>query len=675
MPMWSNRFPAPEQKRHSVPVRPTNSAGDHPHQYKGNYTLFGCTPIFICATKQPRITFGTDSQHASQPFTHQMHVFDQLPPAGQKLARIPRFGRLVGRMDGDQLGQLDSNAAVYWEVLTYVSNRNFDTTGLLDTGLKSDGARLLGWHDDPALLNAPNKPVPLKIRKWQVRLALSFLSAVAFQMMCGQNADGKPAPMDRVEEDDVESFEDAVRDSMIAAGTYVDEGDVPLSRRMWSRDWECIQSLNAGLDYNMFSDCGTRILFTDNNFRDFLAAHWAVRWASPEEQRLTQDWLPYYLDDKADFTEFWNRVIELRELPVKPKQKLAPFLVAGWESLIAPIYDIRLQANPTKPIRSSELMYRTWDRMEDHPSMHAFQSEYAELCKTSPVAQSIIKQEDGTSQFIRLAAPNDPREKETFAKVGDPARLMAEFQMGSSDDDSDAFDREKPKHRVFISPFAMHRFCVTNEQFELFDPLRKHRRAFADESDSVDQHPVVNVNWFDGWCFGKWIGQIDIDGEPYHLQYPSEAQWEYACRCGASTSYTWGDGSDGNRIDSSKAWYGWWEDQRPEKRRTISVHGEDPILERPIPANPWGLHQMHGNVWEWCRDWYSSYELENAHDPKGPATGTSRVLRGGSWFYDGRSLRSAYRDWYRPSNRLRFYGFRLAAVPMSSARVVEQADA
>ena len=148
-----------------------------------------------------------------------MSIYQDLPPAGKKLARIPRFARLIGRMDDDQLGRLDSNAAVYWEVLTYVSLRRSETTGLLDTGLVSAEAKLLGWHDDPNQLDRSS----IRIRRWQVRLALSFLGAVAFQMMCGTDAEGKPAPRDRIENDDVESFEDAVRDSMFASGSYVDE--------------------------------------------------------------------------------------------------------------------------------------------------------------------------------------------------------------------------------------------------------------------------------------------------------------------------------------------------------------------------------------------------------------------------------------------------------------------
>ena len=615
------------------------------------------------------------------------HLYDQLPDAGKRLARIPRFGRLIGRMRDERLDRLDSNAAVYWEVLTYVSLKHSETTGLLDTGLKSEGARLLGWHDDPALLSQPGKPVPVRTRKWQCRLALNFLSAVAFHMMRGEDSNGNPAPMDHIDSQDVESFEDTVRDSMFASGTYVDEtGRQSLPDRMWNRDWECIKNLNAGLEYNLFSDCESKILFTDNNFRDFLAAHWAVRWASPEEQWLTQDWMPNCLDDKRDYDEFWNRVIEIRELPILPKEKLTPFNKEAWESLIAPIYDIQLQQNPLKPFRSTKLIYRTWDRMEEHDSKRAFQNEFANLTKTSKEAQRLIEQEDGTSQFIQLANPNAPLEKEQFCDVDGTETELAEIQMGSSDDDAE-FSDEKPRHLVLLIRFAMHRFCLTNAQFELFAPRHHAKREFAGEVDSVDQHPVVNVDWYDAWVFANWIGWIEIGGVPHRVQLPSEAQWEYACRCGETTSFTWSDRQRGDQIRSGDANfdgnYPWPTSAESSEHsiylgRTISVHGDDADLK--LAANPWGLHQMHGNVWEWCSDWYDADYYRSvrnqAIDPTGPNHGSARVLRGGGWiFSDGGGLRSAYRGRFTPSVRYRGGGFRLAAVPLSQASQAEQAEA
>ena len=573
-------------------------------------------------------------------------------------------------MDDAQLDRLDSNAAVYWEVLTYVSLRNSETTGLLDTGLVGDKVKRLGWHDDPDRLDRSS----IRIRRWQVRLAISFLSAVAFQMMCGTDDDGNPAPRDRIENDDVEPFEDAVRDSMFASETYVDETGKPLSEHMWSRDWECVKKLNAGLDHNVFSDCESRILFTDNNLRDFLAAHWAVRWASVDEQRTTQDWLPNCLDDKDDYTEFWNRVIELRELPVKPKQKLLPFTIDKWESLIAPIYDIQIQSNPNQPIRSTQLMYRTWDRMEGHPSKLAFQGEFKTLVVECDLAKRIVTREDGTSQFVRLADPNDPRDKERFCQ-NESGKVLAEFQMGSADEDVGAYGDEKPRHQVLLSLFAMHRYCVTNEQFELFDPMHRARRMFTDDVDCVDQHPVVGVRWFDAWCFAQWIGCVDIDSELHEVCLPTEARWEYACRAGETTPFTWPDRKNGDRILSGDANFGgnhpWAQDSASEKTenstwlmRTIPVDGSD--VELQVAANPWGLCQMHGNVLEWCNDWFEGYGENEACDPRGPETGTARVLRGGSWFNLGRDLRSAYRNWSPPSDRFWNFGFRLAAVPEPS---------
>jgi len=88
------------------------------------------------------------------------------------------------------------------------------------------------------------------------------------------------------------------------------------------------------------------------------------------------------------------------------------------------------------------------------------------------------------------------------------------------------------------------------------------------------------------------------------------------------------------------------------EKKTVSV--------KSLPVNPWGLYEMHGNVWEWCQDWYGDYKPEAAVDPVGADNGSYRVLRGGSWLHFGRSTRSAYRSGHVPANRYDDFGFRLA---------------
>jgi formylglycine-generating enzyme required for sulfatase activity len=134
------------------------------------------------------------------------------------------------------------------------------------------------------------------------------------------------------------------------------------------------------------------------------------------------------------------------------------------------------------------------------------------------------------------------------------------------------------------------------------------------------------------------------DGREYRFTFPTEAQWEYACRAGSTTAYCFGD--DENEL-SEYAWY------------YVNSEGR----EHPVgmkKANGWGLHDMHGNVWEWCWDWYGDYPNECATDPLGPDEGSGRSSRGGSWNNTAANCRSAARIRLSPGIRSSILGFRLA---------------
>jgi RNA polymerase sigma factor (sigma-70 family) len=156
----------------------------------------------------------------------------------------------------------------------------------------------------------------------------------------------------------------------------------------------------------------------------------------------------------------------------------------------------------------------------------------------------------------------------------------------------------------------------------------------------TDEHPVVNVSWNDAVAFSKWLSRKD--GREYRL--PTEAEWEYACRSGTKTAYSFGD-------DPSKlvdyAWFG------DNAGGTHTVGTKKP--------NGWGLYDMHGNVWQWCADWYGEYAKGAVTDPQGPKEGSKRVYRGCSWMHDAQYCRSAYRDWRLPTLCINNLGFRLAA--------------
>ena len=159
--------------------------------------------------------------------------------------------------------------------------------------------------------------------------------------------------------------------------------------------------------------------------------------------------------------------------------------------------------------------------------------------------------------------------------------------------------------------------------------------------------PVENVRRGDAKEFCKELNRLYAGKLPqgYKFDLPTEAQWEYACRAGTTTAYSYGDSSDTDKMNYDVCF-----------GPTVDVGSLG-------YKNAWGLYDMHGNVWEWCRDWYGDYSDGAVTDPVGPRTGSYRVLRGGSWGGDARGCRSANRLNWGPDNRSSCLGFRLALVP------------
>jgi formylglycine-generating enzyme required for sulfatase activity len=251
-----------------------------------------------------------------------------------------------------------------------------------------------------------------------------------------------------------------------------------------------------------------------------------------------------------------------------------------------------------------------------------------------------------------------------------------EFDMGSNDGDSD----EKPVHKVKISRgFWIGKYPVTQGQWQAVMGEGSNPSYFK----SGDNYPVENVSWddhkehgvqtfikklnkkvcgkeFDSeqvWKENLKEGNREADG-CYRL--PTEAEWEYACRAGTSTEYSWGD-DDSEAVIKKYAWYeknaeaGCWTEPHADEEGTQPVGKKLP--------NPWGLYDMHGNVWEWVLDWHDDSYYEKCGsfctDPANLTEGSPRVNRGGGWFNIAVFLRSALRDWDEPGERFSFLGFRL----------------
>jgi formylglycine-generating enzyme required for sulfatase activity len=207
------------------------------------------------------------------------------------------------------------------------------------------------------------------------------------------------------------------------------------------------------------------------------------------------------------------------------------------------------------------------------------------------------------------------------------------FSMGTLD--AISLDGEHPRHFVTVSPFHTSKYPITQAQWRAL--MRNNPSTFKGET-----FPVENVSWHDALRFCEALSAHS--GKTYRLL--TEAEWEFACRAG-----TVGDYSFGNDESQLKE-YAWFVENSDQQTHAVGQ-------KRP---NAMGLHDMHGNVWEWCGDWHDDryYAVSPDFDPKGPASGTARVLRGGSWSDDSYSCRSARRNSGDPFNRSLNVGFRVA---------------
>ncbi len=220
-----------------------------------------------------------------------------------------------------------------------------------------------------------------------------------------------------------------------------------------------------------------------------------------------------------------------------------------------------------------------------------------------------------------------------------------EFLMGSTDADvqrylrmfpgagKDWFADEQPRHWVFLDAYHLDTYEVTVEQFQSFAAATGRGMPPAPSWGWIDHHPVVNVSWDDAVAFCGWAGK----------RLPTEAEWEKAARGTNAQTFPWGEG-----IDASKA--------------NCGSGGTKAVGSYPGGVSPYGVHDMAGNVWEWVADWYDSgyYARSVWRNPPGPTSGSSRVLRGGSWDCQMEALRSVSRSSDNRSNKDGVVGFRCA---------------
>jgi formylglycine-generating enzyme required for sulfatase activity len=207
--------------------------------------------------------------------------------------------------------------------------------------------------------------------------------------------------------------------------------------------------------------------------------------------------------------------------------------------------------------------------------------------------------------------------------------------MGSPEGENGRSSDESQVEVRLSEPFWLAKTEVTQAQWE----------AVMDSNPSSFKSPklpVENVSWEDAQAYLTKLNEKGILPEGWKFALPTEAQWEYACRAGEKGPYSGGSLEE----------VGWYDGNSGSNTHEVGQ-------KKP---NAWGLHDMHGNVWEWCSDLYDG-TLKGGVDPTGPSSGVHRVSRGGSWYYVASCCRAAFRSGYFPGDRFDRLGFRPALVP------------
>jgi formylglycine-generating enzyme required for sulfatase activity len=227
------------------------------------------------------------------------------------------------------------------------------------------------------------------------------------------------------------------------------------------------------------------------------------------------------------------------------------------------------------------------------------------------------------------------------------------FRMGSPPDEVGRSGDEGLHEVTLIEPFYLGKTEVTQAQYEALTGKNPSHFQGADR-------PVELVTWEEARAYAEKLTKKRNDKHVYRL--PTEAEWEYSCRGGRSSSQPFGVG-DGRAFSSAEANFN---GNFPYDGASKGKDLESTCRVGSYAANALGLHDMHGNVWEWCADWYAEYPAGPVTNPTGPAAGSARVFRGGGWLYGGTGCRAARRSRFAPSERYYYLGFRVAAVPSGS---------
>jgi formylglycine-generating enzyme required for sulfatase activity len=346
----------------------------------------------------------------------------------------------------------------------------------------------------------------------------------------------------------------------------------------------------------------------------------------------------------------------------------------GYDLLVR-LWDVSSIVKPETPVDSAAIL---WPEDAPPAAKAPFTAEEAKQHQAAwakylgvPVEEEIVLGKDADGKDVTLSMILIPPGEFLMGSTEEQkSHHLEEARIGGNPNDPNRIPSEGPRHLVRITrPFRLSRSEVTLGQFRRFAEaalfkteaerdgqggygfLKDGRPMQAPEFiwkaalgfPQTEEHPVVNISWNDAAAFSQWISQKQT-GTLFSL--PTEAQWEYACRAG--TIAEWHSGSEDQLPE-----FGWF---------GLNSNGQmQPVGQ--LHPNGFGLFDMHGNVWEWCADWFGRdyYATSPVNDPAGPDAGSYRVHRGGRWHIEARHCRSAYRNYNSPHSRFYYLGFRVAA--------------
>jgi len=314
----------------------------------------------------------------------------------------------------------------------------------------------------------------------------------------------------------------------------------------------------------------------------------------------------------------------------------------------------------------------TWQALADWLDDDG-QPQRAELLRlTRRMLQTPVGQRgDLPDRYVELLrAGVRPVIVETVNSLGMRFALVPQgaFLMGSPPDEADRSDDERLHEVTITRPFWLGVFQVTQKQYQTVTGNNPSYfcaggagRNVVEGLDTAD-FPVERVSWQDAQDFLKAMAALPEEkSNRRRYRLPTEAEWEYACRAGTDVKYVFCPDFPSATLISSQANF--------DGNHAYGSYAKGPYLARTCRVgsyapNPFGLYDVHGNVWEWCSDWYGSDYYRNSpkKDPQGPANGSGRVDRGGSWYNVGWRCRAAYRFRVAPADPSRDLGFRVAAV-------------